>query len=361
MRAAAGWRSEAARAARAADAAEALEAALALAADDGRPATIAAVGDLMFSRRVEARLKAEGWPDPFAAVRVLIEPADLAFANLECPLSVRGTPYPGKDPVVTFRADPRALAAVPAAGFDLVSLANNHMTDYGPDALADTEAALRAAGVAYCGAGPDAAAARAPAWFDLPAGRIAFLAFVEPIWSVVPAGAGPGVAVLDRAAAVAAIAAVRAAGADFVAVSLHWGEEHAALPRPGQRSLARALVDAGADAVIGHHPHVVQGVEFYRGAPIVYSLGNFVFDMAAPETYESMVAYLTLGSAAPPEVRLVPVRIDAASYAPRPAAGDDALAVGGLIAARCRRLGSLAEVGADGTVVVRARPRDAGL
>jgi poly-gamma-glutamate synthesis protein (capsule biosynthesis protein) len=131
-----------------------------------------------------------------------------------------------------------------------------------------------------------------------------------------------GVAHYDAAETAADIAAAREV-ADSVIVSLHWGEEHRRFPREKDRAIARSLIDAGADAILGHHPHILQGAEFYRGAPILYSLGNFIFDMVSPKTYESAAAMLRFERGARTTLRLLPLRIDAATFAPEAAVGED--------------------------------------
>jgi poly-gamma-glutamate synthesis protein (capsule biosynthesis protein) len=207
-------------------------------------------------------------------------------------------------------------------------------------------------GIAHCGAGKNQDQARRPAVLEANGRRFAFLAYTEKMWSVDPAGAKPGTVLLNEDEAVADIRKARET-ADFVLVSLHWGEEHRGLPRDSDRVRARSLLDAGADAVIGHHPHVLQGAEFYKGKPIVYSLGNFVFDMISSRTYESAAAVFVFGPAGPQEVRFVPLRIDTESFAPAPAEGADARKIGALLSERCAAVGSRLEALEDGTFLLR--------
>jgi len=203
---------------------------------------------------------------------------DLAFANLECPLSLRGSPWEGKK--FTFRADPaRSVRCLTEVRFDVLSLANNHALDYGPDAMLDTIQNLEQCGIAFSGAGL-APRAYAPAFVDKRGFRIAFLAFCNPIdlpgYRWLASQDRPGVAVfrpLERALAAVSEASSQA---DLVVVSCHWGAEYSPVTEE-QRQVARALIDAGADLVFGHHPHIPQAVEVYRGKPILYSLGNLVF------------------------------------------------------------------------------------
>ena len=222
----------------------------------------------------------------------------------------------------------------------------------------------------------DSGKARSAAVLEAGGLKIAFLAYAEPLWSVVEAGIeSPGVAVLEESDIVEDLYAARKI-ADLVLVSLHWGEEHKGVPRDRDRELARRLVDAGADGILGHHPHVLQGAEYYRGATILYSMGNFVFDMASPATYDSALARLDFselpddesrmsGSAVQKsgpvpdpsrsrrfaaEIRFIPIRIDQSSYAPARAAQTDAQRILRLLQDRCAALGTATTILEDGSL-----------
>jgi len=339
---------------------------------DKRRVSIGVAGDILLARKVGDRIKEFGWVHPFANVPELFLGSDIAFANLECPASSLGAAYPGKLPEVTFRAAGSSLYGLKHAGFDVLSLANNHTNDYGPQALRETIDSLSLLGIEACGAGADRESARSPTVLQAGGLRIAFLAYAEPLWSVAEAGIGsPGVAIIDESDIVEDLHAARKR-ADLVLVSLHWGEEHQGIPRERDRELARRLVDAGADGILGHHPHVLQGAEYYKGAPILYSMGNFVFDMISPATYDSALARLDFtelysgevpadssakqGTGPIPnrrfaaEIRFVPVRIDPTSYAPARAAQADAQRILRLLQERCARLGSGTTVLEDGTL-----------
>jgi hypothetical protein len=242
-------------------------------------ATLAFAGDVHGERHIAVAV-AEG-RNPLAPVAGILASADVAVLNLETPLSTRGTPA---SKTYTFRGPPALAADLAEAGVDVVSLANNHALDYGVDALVDTLAVTAEAGVRTVGAGLDATAAYAPALVDTPAGRVAVVGVTRVLhtraWEAT--ATRPGLAsAYDEPAAVAAVQAARAA-ADVVVVAVHWGTERADCPDAGQRHLARLLTDAGADLVIGHHPHVLQGVQHLDGAAggaalVAYSLGNFVW------------------------------------------------------------------------------------
>jgi poly-gamma-glutamate synthesis protein (capsule biosynthesis protein) len=283
----------------------------------------------MLARSVGDRIIADGPGVPFGGVADFLQGADIAIANLECAISDRGEPAPKG---FTFRAPPAATDALAAGGIDVVSLANNHTFDYGPAAFADTEAALEARGIAHAGAGPNAAAARAPTVLNRNGLRIAFLSYVDvPIewrgfdtrqWEAT--ATTPGVAWLNVDQMQADVRAARE-GSDLVVVLMHFGHENEYAPNDTQRAQARAAIDAGAALVIGHHPHVLQAAEWYGNGLIVYSLGNFVFDGTDNPTKESAVFLADLTEAGVVSYRFIPVTIDETGLpAPVPSGGGPA-------------------------------------
>jgi poly-gamma-glutamate synthesis protein (capsule biosynthesis protein) len=242
--------------------------------------TLAAVGDMMFARTVADGIATDGPDYAFDEAERLLE-ADITFGNLECVLSDRGTPA---DKGYTFAGDPSVAEALADAGFDVLSVANNHSMDYGPDAFLDTLDHLEDAGVAYAGGGEDDTAARQPAIVEAGGLRIAFLAygafFEEPSFPIAMQEAAPGqpgIAWGDLDEVTEDVAAASEA-ADVVVVSMHSGYEYTPELWQTQIALARTAVDAGAALVLGSGPHVLQGIEYYNDGVIAYSLGNFVFD-----------------------------------------------------------------------------------
>ncbi|OHD17196.1 MAG: hypothetical protein A2087_11905 [Spirochaetes bacterium GWD1_61_31] len=292
------------------------------------PATIdfLIVGDIMLARSIGQQIRRLGVMQPFAAIQPLVQAADLSLANLECPVSDLGAPaFSFKPAEITFRAEPRTLEGLKAAGFDAVSLANNHTTDYGREAMVDTIRRLSDHGIATCGAGANAAAARTPAILESQGIRIAVLAYGEHAGASFEAwGDSAGIAILRPAAVRADIARAKATGVDYVFVSLHWGAEYIHYPPDRLRSLAHSLVEAGADAVIGHHAHVLQGIEVYRDRPIFYGMGNFIFDQPPEPTRRSMAVVLRLAKAQPLRLEVVPLMIARPNYHPYPVSGDAA-------------------------------------
>lgn len=274
---------------------------------------LAAVGDVMLGRSVGARLEAEGAAIAFAHVRDILSGADITVANLESAVGVRGTPAPK---AYTFRAPPAAVEALALAGIDLVSLANNHSLDYGPESLAETRALLAERGILSPGAGPNRAVAHAPATLVHEGLTLAFLAYV----TVPVEGTGfdpatwtattdtPGVAWLDIPTMAEEIRAARH-DADLVVVLLHFGIEWQLEPSEVQREQARAAIDAGATLVVGAHPHVLQEVEAYGDGLIAYSLGNFVFDGFWDPANDSAILLVELTAAGIIGYEMVPVTI----------------------------------------------------
>ena len=246
---------------------------LALAAR-AEPLTLVFAGDVMLDDGPGMTIAAGG--DPLAPFADVLAAADYRIGNLECPIATGGKPLDNK--IYSFRADPRVLRVLKGR-FDAMAVSNNHAGDYGKEAFMETLAWLDGAGIRAFGGGRDLAAAHAPLWIEKKGLRIAVLGYNEFKPRAFEAGAAtPGVAWSEDSQVVADIRAARASGADIVIPFMHWGWEREPEPTERQRSLARLMIDAGADLVVGGHAHVTQGAEVYKGRPIVYSLGNFVFD-----------------------------------------------------------------------------------
>lgn len=260
-------------------------------APDDATVTIAWAGDVHLGRAVAEGLARPGAGDPFRRLRPHLAAADLRIANLEGQLTTaprrRGE---GHD----LTGHPAHVPVLALAGLDLVGVANNHATDNGRAGLAESLAVLHEAGIATVGGGVRAAAYR-PALFERHGLRIAVLAFNLVPGSLGATDTAVGVAAYDTPAMARAVRAARSA-ADLVFVMPHWGVELAPVAAVEQRRMARYLVDAGADAILGHHPHVVQEVAWLarpsrRPALVAYSLGNFVFDSLEPDAQRGAVLW----------------------------------------------------------------------
>jgi poly-gamma-glutamate synthesis protein (capsule biosynthesis protein) len=241
------------------------------------------LGDVSPGRSMEAQLGRFGSAYPWTGLGSLLREADLAVANLEGVLTTQGEPL---DKSYLIRAHPRWSQTLVEAGLDLVTLANNHALDYGPAGLEETLLTLGALDVAVVGAGASREAAHRPALFNLDGLRVAVLGYAAARWNgSVDVPATERVAWAEPEAVQADVRAA-VGEADVVVVLLHAGTEYAAEPSPDQVAVARAAMEAGADLVVGHHPHVTQTVERYRQGLIVYSLGDALFDIPRPAAME---------------------------------------------------------------------------
>jgi hypothetical protein len=199
---------------------------------------------------------------------------DVSAVNIECPLT--GSKFAGAKTGMSLRADPRCARGISAGGFNVATLANNHILDMGAVGLRDTLHALGEAGVETVGAGLDLTDATRPLTLEVNGVSIAILAFAEREFSTA-SETGPGAWPLDPIDNHYQIAEARR-HADYVIVSLHGGNEWFPLPSPQMVKTCRYLVDSGASAVVSHHTHVASGIEIFGGAPIVYGTGNFLFE-----------------------------------------------------------------------------------
>ncbi|MDO8602042.1 MAG: CapA family protein [bacterium] len=274
--------------------------------DDKEAHTILFVGDIMLDRSVKEQIDAAQDPlYPFLRIADTLRSADLTFANLEGPISSRGT---NQGSQYSFRFSPAStISALRFAGIDIVNLANNHILDWGAQALLDTMASLDEAPLGYTGAGRNEQEANLPSIGLVGNTKVAIMGYTTLYPKSLEASAtNPGISSFNLPRARDLIQSIKANQmADVVIISMHWGTEYATSSDESQRVIAHALIDSGADLIIGHHPHVVQEVERYESSVIpeypsgiqnrdmdpgstgrddkrvgyiVYSLGNFVFD-----------------------------------------------------------------------------------
>ncbi len=274
-----------------------------------------AVGDIMLTRGVGARINKSSVHTPFDDVRHIFKTADILFGNLETSIATSGAQLPGK--VIWFRAAPEVTEGLKEAGFDVLSLANNHILDYDTPALMETIENLEASGIGYVGAGEDLEQSRKPLIVIKGGTRVGFLAyneFYDYFWSYSYRRTFeatediPGTAPMKDDLIKEDIKRLRDL-CDVIAVSLHWGIEDSNRVTLEQRKLGRKIIDWGGDIILGHHPHVLQGIEYYNGKPIVYSLGNFIFDQNGDNNNQSIILEVKLKDGEIIETAAYPIQI----------------------------------------------------
>ena len=269
------------------------------------PVTLRFAGDVLLASHYEMQM----WDSSGATFRSLyrLGGADATVVNLESPVTTRGKrvtkPF-------NFRMNPRFLSALTGGGIDIVSIANNHIYDYGPRGLLDTISYLDSVGVRHVGAGRNSLEAYRPVIDTIRGREVAFLAYYGGGEAPGAGKSSPGVARRDLERVCRDIRSLRDGGSSrYIVVILHWGTERATSPDGSQVAFAHALIDAGADAIVGHHPHVLQGIERYGRGVIAYSLGNFVFGGNDRETYNTGIFEIRLGIGGA-GYAFIPVRID---------------------------------------------------
>lgn len=271
----------------------------------------------MFGYGVASAIRRRGADHLFDAVRDRLQRADLTIANLEVVLATLPSESRFSDRL--YRGEPSSAAALKRAGIDVVSICTNHTMQHGDAAFDELAASLQQAEILVSGADRPALGLRRIVECQRQGARIAILSYnFRPVQytAAEPAWPSPS-AELVRAD----IEEVRAR-ADVVMVTLHWGDEFITYPSPWQVETARTLIDCGADIVVGHHPHIVQGVEQYRGGVIAYSLGNFVFDQWQQRLRRSMILSLQVHGPRQIQFQIEPVIIDD-GYRPLPCTGRD--------------------------------------
>ncbi len=283
--------------------------------------SIAAVGDLMMSSWIIDVVKEKGVHYPFDGTRAILSAVDIAIANLEAPLTADGEEFADKK--YTFKAPPHFVSGIAAAGFDVVTLANNHIIDFGCEGLSNTMTTLQNAGIEHSGAGENRRQACSPAFIDVNGVSVAFLGFSmtypKEFWAT-PDSCGtcyPTEELLHR------VISECEQQADLTVVSFHWGAEKHTMPREYQVEYGRMAIDFGADLVLGHHPHVLQGLELYKGKLIAYSLGNYVFASYSNVAKTSVILKAKIDAGGLVLARLTPINVHNAvvEFQPLPLAG----------------------------------------
>jgi len=265
--------------------------------------TIAAVGDIRLNGPVGDIIRSSGMKAPSAGVRNLLK-ADIVFGNLETSVTSRGTKTAK---TWNFRSPPANLKALKEAGFTILNLANNHVWDYGKEGFVDTLAAVKKHGFLYIGGGKDQAEAEKLRVIKAGGLRIGFIGYTSTFPEEGWAKKGkPGVNYADFDRLPAVISAAKR-NCDILVASFHGGTELSEQANQIQEDFAHLAITAGADLVLGHHPHVLQPVEIYKDKPIIYSLGNFFFVSPAPETQITVIARIAINEHGVSGIEFIPV------------------------------------------------------
>jgi poly-gamma-glutamate synthesis protein (capsule biosynthesis protein) len=258
--------------------------------------TICFTGDLLLDRGVRMQIERYGADTLFSNVSALFHQSDAVVANLECPVTKR------KEPVYKrfiFRAEPDWLSALTKAGITHLAMANNHSYDQGRDGMEDTYQALIANGLVPVGSGKNHQVACEPVIVEKGNVQVAIFNAVQmPLENFPFLPDKPCMCQANTEALASAISEFkRKHSGAFVVVVLHWGAEYQPTPMPSQISDAMIMIHAGADAIIGHHPHVIQTISYIEGKPVFYSLGNFVFDPKKPKACDGLIAQISFNRA----------------------------------------------------------------
>lgn len=275
--------------------------------------TLNFVGDILLASRIEDLINAEGPMAPWLGVKYALQDADFTIGSLECSVGTTGSPMPDKQ--YTFRASPETLESLKEAGVNVVSLANNHTLDFGVDCLLETVENVKQYGIIPVGAGHDEQTARAPVILEKNGIKIGVFAtsMVIPVQAWAADGNKPGLAVdysLWNENIVSRLEELRPQ-VDFTVVYLHWGEERTTAPEDWVLRMERVLRKAGADIIIGSHPHVLRGFRFNGKALTAHSLGNFVFttNLNCPACQIGAILRVTVSKDGIENAAVVPTKI----------------------------------------------------
>ncbi|MGD6817246.1 CapA family protein [Metabacillus sp. 84] len=279
--------------------------------------TASFMGDVMMGRNVEKVTEVKGQDYLFQHVKPLLQNSDYITANFDHPIVLDEKLPKNESKHIQLKTDKQTARTLQNMNFTAVSLANTHAMDYNVQGLYDTKETLKEHGIGAVGAGSNLKDAKKSIHYENYNGlKVATLGFTD----VYAEGSNAteynsGVLAMEPDNFVPMIAEAKK-NADFVFVHAHWGQEYDTDPHPRQKDLAKALADAGADVVIGHHPHVLSPVEVYKDSVIFYSLGNFIFDQGWTRTRESAIAQMRLMEDGKARFELTPLEIKGAQPAP---------------------------------------------
>lgn len=311
---------------------------------------ISLVGDIMMEGSVRTHINKNGFDYPWEMVKKYFQDDDITIGNLETSITTRGTNWPNKQ--FNFRSDPRNLKSMKESGIDIVALANNHTLDYGYDGLVDTLNHIDKSGIKRVGGGKDRKEAIQEVVFEKDGMTLGFISVsrVVPDVKWYATNKRPGIIgaydphveeILNK------IKQVKDK-TDALVVSIHWGKELNTEPRKEEINLAKKMIDAGADIIMGHHPHVLQGIEIYNGKPIFYSLGNFVFGTQKELTSDTMIGQVNFLDGEIKNIEIIPCRIMVGR--PVPLLGEERLKKINYMNVISRKFNT--KVGNDGIIII---------
>ncbi|HQQ49631.1 MAG TPA: CapA family protein [Spirochaetota bacterium] len=261
------------------------------------------VGDMMFEWAVNDTMSKKGADYPLQNIQSFLHSFDFVMANLETPLTNKGFGDSSLDKKYIFKTTMDTAHLLNKAGIQAVTIANNHMLDYGIGGLTDTLVALSSYGIVYAGAGINETTASQPIFYKLGAMQMVIICYTQICSRDMVARGNPGVNFFELSKAIQDIQKYNFA--DFIVINLHWGNEYFYYPSSKQIEIAHALIDAGADVIAGHHPHVYQGIEIYKNKPIIYSLGNFLFGSKHEGINDTIACALYIA----PEGKIAKIRV----------------------------------------------------
>ena len=292
----------------------------------GSHVTIAAVGDVMLGSWVSPILEIKGAFYPFTQTRKHLRSTDIAIANLEAPFTLVGEPFEKK---FNFKVPPKFARGLPDGGIKVVTLANNHIMDYGETGLISTMAALDNIGVKHSGAGMNFIEAHKPAVVAIDGRSVAFFGYSMTFPTEFYAKEDSSGTAYPEPEILTSMLAAWRDSVDFIVTSFHWSAEKREAPKDYQIFFAHLAIDSGSDLVLGHHPHVLQGLEIYKNKLIAYSLGNFAFGSYSQYARDSIILKVHLSQDGLLFGQCVPINVDNSEveFQPQPVSGERAAAI----------------------------------
>ncbi len=278
--------------------------------DNENEFTASFVGDMMFGRHVNDVINQHGPDFLFKKIKPIFNQSDYVSGNFENPVLLQNEEIYEKTPKhIHLFAPKESVQAAKDAGFSIINLANNHMMDYGPVALAETIETFDEADLPHVGAGSNVEEATNIEYSNINGTKVATVGFTDAL--VAGFSAHDFTAGVARATPENIVPTLQMAeeNADLVIVNVHWGVEYNKNPNKRQEEMAHAISDAGADVIVGHHPHVLSDIELYNDTVIFYSLGNFIFDQGWTRTKDSAIAQYHIDQEGKKSVEIIPLRI----------------------------------------------------